>query len=89
MAIPLVASATERELSCPTQANLVPSALKLTEWTQPPPWRLEVQNSFKLRLKRSEIKINPYLFENSAMSWLNGILAPQGVGEGLSSMSFT
>ena len=39
VAMSLVASATEMLESCPTQANLLPSAEKLTEWTQPPPWK--------------------------------------------------
>merc|ERR1711874_632721 len=38
----LAASATEMELSCPTQASLLPSPEKLTACTQPPPfWELE------------------------------------------------
>ena len=40
----LVASATEMELSCPTQASLDPSPEKLTAWTQPPPLA-ELENS--------------------------------------------
>ena len=40
-AFSLVASATEMLESCPTQANLLPSAEKLTEWTHPPPLKKE------------------------------------------------
>ena len=41
VAMSLVASATEMPESWPTQANLLPSAEKLTEWTQPPPYEMK------------------------------------------------
>ena len=51
VAMSLVASATEMLESCPTQANLLPSAEKLTEWTQPPPWKSENHIITKLSIK--------------------------------------
>ena len=53
MAIPFVASATESDESCPTQASLLPSAEKLTECTQPPPWGIRKGNKVSKRSKRN------------------------------------